>query len=159
MKSQFLFEDNDPNISPEESLDAQVLRFFTKAEKLSIGVAAARNPLDDVSVEESLRLKSMNWLFEAAPEEEEDDEPDRPEMNLESFASEVARLIENADVLLDIKGTILEMAHNYIQNAHGDDVAADFLEVMDTQYDVSNENKQDHDTSNNIAVGARTPSA
>jgi len=157
MKSQLLFEVEKSVIGPEESLDAQVLRFFTKAEKLSIGVASARNPLDGISVEESLRLKSMNWLFEAAPEE--DDEPDRPEMNLESFASEVARLIENADVLLDIKGTILEMARNYIQNAHGDAVAADFLEVMDTQYDVSNENKQDHDTSNNIAVGARTPSA
>jgi len=157
MKSQLLFEVEKSVIGPEESLDAQVLRFFTKAEKLSIGVASARNPLDGISVEESLRLKSMNWLFEAAPEE--DDEPDRPEMNLESFASEVARLIENADVLLDIKGTILEMARNYIQNAHGDAVAADFLEVMDTQYDVSNENKQDHDTSNNIAVGARTSSA
>lgn len=157
MKRKFLFETSDPNISPEESLDAQVLRFFTKAEKLSIGVATARNPLDDVSIEESLRSKSMNWLFEAAPEE--DDKPNRPEMNLESFASEVARLIENANVLLDIKGTILEMAHNYVQNAHGDDVAADFLEVMDTQYDVSNEDKQDHNTSNNIAVGARTPTA
>ena len=38
MKRKFLFETSDPNISPEESLDAQVLRFFTKAEKLSIGV-------------------------------------------------------------------------------------------------------------------------
>jgi len=156
-----LYETSTPDISPEESLDAQVLRFFTKAERLSVGVESSREPIKNATAQESLRRKSLGFLMEASEDEEKDDEKDsdRSPLNLETFASEVARLIKNSTTLLDIKGTILEMGHNYIQNAHDDDTANEFLEIMDSQYSVSRHNKQEQNVGNHIAVGARSTTA
>lgn len=143
-----------PEVTPEKSLDAQVLAFFTKAERTSIGTAAARDPLDPANVEESIRRKSMRFLFEA------DDESDgKPEINLETFASEVARLIQNAEYLLDIKGTILQMAENYVKNAYDEASAEGLVEILDREYSISAESKQDDEANTNFAVGARTPTA
>jgi len=151
---RFLREAQAPEVGPEKSLDAQVLAFFTKAERLSIGNAQARDVLDVTNVEESIRLKSMKFLFEA---NEEDDvgEPGKPEINLETFASEIARLVGNAEYLLDIKGTILTMAENYVKNAHDEDDASNLLEILETQYSLSKERKQDDEANTNFAVGAR----
>jgi len=149
---RFLREAQAPEVGPEKSLDAQVLAFFTKAERVSIGNAQARNVLDVTNVEESIRLKSMKFLFEA---NEEEGEPGKPEINLETFASEIARLIGNAEYLLDIKGTILTMAENYVKNAHDEDDASNLLEILETQYSLSKEHKQDDEANTNFAVGAR----
>lgn len=149
---RFLMEAQAPEVGPEKSLDAQVLAFFTKAERVSIGNAQARDVLDVTNVEESIRLKSMKFLFEA---NEEEGEPGKPEINLETFASEIARLIGNAEYLLDIKGTILTMAENYVKNAHDKDDASNLLEILETQYSLSKEHKQDDEANTNFAVGAR----
>jgi hypothetical protein len=142
-----------PEVTPEKSLDAQVLAFFTKAERTSIGNAAAREPLTVSGVEETLRRKTMRILLEQENEEE------GPPFDVETFASEVARLIQNAEHLLDIKGTILEMAHNYVKNSHGESDADSLTEVLESEYDLSKEAKQDAEANTNFAVGARTPTA
>ena len=144
-----------PEVGPEKSLDAQVLAFFTKAERTSIGNAASRDPLDSTSVEESIRRKSMRFLFEA----DEEQEDGKPEINLETFASEVARLIGNAEYLLDIKGTVLQMAENYVKNAYDEDSSDTLLEILEKQYDISAESKQEEEANTYFAVGARTPTA
>jgi hypothetical protein len=96
----------------------------------------------------------MRFLFEA------DDESDgKPEINLETFASEVARLIQNAEYLLDIKGTILQMAENYVKNAYDEASAEGLVEILDRDYSISAESKQDEEANTNFAVGARTPTA
>jgi len=151
---KILREAQTPEVGPEKSLDAQVLAFFTKAERTSIGNAAARDPLDSTSVEESIRRKSMSFLFEA-----EGDADGKPEINLETFASEVARLIQNAEHLLDLKGTILEMAGNYVKNAYGEEESDGLLEILERDYDLSADAKQDEEANTNFAVGARTPTA
>ena len=150
---RFLREAQAPEVGPEKSLDAQVLAFFTKAERVSIGNAQARDVLDVTNVEESIRLKSMKFLFEA--NEEDEGEPGKPEINLETFASEIARLIGNAEYLLDIKGTILTMAENYVKNSHDESQASNLLEILETQYSLSKEHKQDDEAHTNFAVGAR----
>lgn len=153
---KMLNEVQSAEVTPEKSLDAQVLAFFTKAERMSIGNAMARDPLDSTSVEESLRHKSMKFLFEAG---EETSEEGKPEINIETFASEVARLIGNAEFLIDIKGTIIEMAENYVKNSHGEGAADSLTEVLEREYDLSKDAKQDDVANTNFAVGARTPTA
>lgn len=152
---KILKEVQAPEVGPEKSLDAQVLAFFTKAERTSIGSASARDPLDVAGVAESIRKKSMSFLFEA----DEEAEDGKPEINLETFASEVARLIENAEYLLDVKGTILKMAENYVKNAYSEEAADSLLEILDSEYDITAEAKQEEEANTNFAVGARTPSA
>lgn len=152
---RILREQGANEVTPEKSLDAQVLAFFTKAERTSIGNAQARDPLSVAGVEETLRRKSMKLIFEAEGEEEEG----KPEINLETFASEVARLVGNAEFLLDLKGTIIEMAENYLTNSHGKDSADEVLEILEREYDLSKEAKQDGEENTNFAVGARTPTA
>jgi hypothetical protein len=149
-----LVERSAPEISPEKSIDAQVLAFFTKAEGVSIGSAESRDPLSVAGVEETLRRKSMKFLFEA---EGEDDE--KPPINVETFASEVARLVENAEYLLDLKGTIIEMAENYLKNSHGEEASNSMTEILERDYDLSKEAKQEEESNTNFAVGARTPTA
>lgn len=149
---RFLREAQAPEVGPEKSLDAQVLAFFTKAERVSIGNAQARDALDVTNVEESIRLKSMKFLFEA---NEDEGAPGKPEINLETFASEIARLIGNAEYLLDIKGTILTMAENYVKNSYDESQASNLLEILETQYSLSKEHKQDDEANTNFAVGAR----
>jgi len=152
---KILREAQAPEVGPEKSLDAQVLAFFTKAERASIGSAAARDPLDATSVEESIRRKSMRFLFEA----DEEAADGKPEINLETFASEVARLIENAEYLLDIKGTVLQMAENYVKNSYDEETSDSLLEILDKEYSISAEAKQEEEANTNFAVGARTPTA
>jgi len=89
---KILREVQTPEVGPEKSLDAQVLAYFTKAERTSIGDAAAREPLTVSGVEETLRRKTMKILLEQS----EEDDADGVDLNIETFASEVARLIENA---------------------------------------------------------------
>jgi len=152
---KILREAQSAEVGPEKSLDAQVLAFFTKAERASIGSAAARDPLEASNVEESIRRKSMRFLFEAGEEPEDG----KPKINLETFASEVARLIGNAEYLLDIKGTVLKMAENYVKNAYDEDSSDTLLEILDKEYDITAESKQEEEANTNFAVGARTPTA
>ena len=151
---KILKEEQAPEVSPEKSVDAQILAFFTKAERMSIGTASARDPLSVSGVEETLRRKDMKFLFEEA-----EGESDKPEINIETFASEVARLIQNAEYLLDLKGIIIQMAENYLKNSHGEDASDSLTEVLETNYDLSKEAKQDDEANTNFAVGARTPTA
>lgn len=151
---KILKEEQAPEVSPEKSVDAQILAFFTKAERMSIGTASARDPLSVSGVEETLRRKDMKFLFEEA-----EGESDKPEINIETFASEVARLIQNAEYLLDLKGIIIQMAENYLKNSHGEDASDSLAEVLETNYDLSKEAKQDDEANTNFAVGARTPTA
>ena len=151
---KILKEGQAPEVSPEKSVDAQILAFFTKAERMSIGTASARDPLSVSGVEETLRRKDMKFLFEEA-----EGESDKPEINIETFASEVARLIQNAEYLLDLKGIIIQMAENYLKNSHGEDASDSLAEVLETNYDLSKEAKQDDEANTNFAVGARTPTA
>lgn len=140
-----------PEVGPENSIDAQVLAFFTKAERISIGNASARDPLSVSGVEETLRRKTMNLLFEESS--------DSPEIDIDAFASEVARLVQNTEYLLDLKGSIIQMAENYLKSSHGEDSADSLVEVLETSYNLSKESKQDDKANTNFAVGARTASA
>ena len=52
------------------------------------------------------------------------------EFDIETFASNVARLIDNYDTLLDIESAIYYRALNIIQKNYGDDFADAFKQIM-----------------------------
>ena len=143
-------------VTPESSLDAQVLAFFTKADRSAIKDDNVRMPLTIAGMEETLRRKSMGHLFEAEEEEEE-----KHKFNVETFASEVARLLENPTALLDMEDVICKMAKNYVKNAYDEETSLKMMAILEEEYDYGGtpEDKQNPKMGSNFAVGARTPSA
>jgi hypothetical protein len=143
-------------VTPESSLDAQVLAFFTKADRSAIKDDKTRLPLSIAGMEETLRRKKMRHLFEAEEEEE-----DKPVFNVETFASEVARLLENPTALLEMEDVICKMAKNYVKNAYDEETSLKLMAILEEEYDYGGtpEDKQNPKMGSNFAVGARTPSA
>lgn len=144
----------DVDITPEESLDARVLAFLSKADRLGTDDEVARDPLNISDVKESIRLKSMKILLE-----EESLVKDDVGTDVNTFTSEVSRLIQHADTLLDIKGTIITMAQNYLTKAYDKNVGDQFVEILERDYNLSKEVVSTDEPNNNFAVGARQTQA
>ena len=148
---KFLIE--APDITPEESLDAKVLSFFSKADRAGTEDGIAREPLNMSGVEESVRRRSMKILLE----EEIIDASESVDVN--TFASEVSRLIHHANTLLDVKGTIITMAQNYLTESYDKNVGAELVEILERDYNLSKEVVSSDEPNNNFAVGARQTQA
>ena len=144
----------DVDITPEESLDARVLAFLSKADRLGTDDEVARDPLNMSDVKESIRLKSMKILLE-----EESLVKDDVGTDVNTFTSEISRLIQHADTLLDIKGTIITMAQNYLTKAYDKNVGDQFVEILERDYNLSKEVVSTDEPNNNFAVGARQTQA
>jgi len=157
MKRRIIKEEAAPEISPDNSIDNKILAFFTKAERAAISDGKSRAAFQATGMEESLKRRNLRFLLEADDEEEEDN--GEPKINVETFASEVNRLIENFTSLVDTKGVILTMAKNYLKNAYTDKEVDEFNQHMENQYDITDEPKQEENQNNNFAVGARTVTA
>lgn len=144
----------EADITTDESLDAKVLSFFTKAERAGISDEQAREPLNMSGVEESIKLKSLKILLEDNSEVSSEKSVD-----INTFASEVVRLIQHADTLLDIKGTIIIMAKNYLTHAYDESVGEELIDVLERNYELSVSAKQDDEANNDFAVGAMSVTA
>lgn len=143
-------------VNQESSIDAQILAFFTKADRMAIKDDKLRSPLTTAGIEEALKRKKMSYLFEANEEDEEDEEDDdKPRFNVETFASEIARLLGNPTALLNVEETIIKMAKNYVKNAYDDDAAAKFKMIFDDQYGYSDDSTTSNNPPQNLAVGAK----
>jgi len=149
-----ILKETKNEIGPDDSLDAQVLAFFTKADRLAIKDSGARSPFTLTGIDETLKRKTMRNLFEA------DEESDEPQFSVETFASEVARLIDNPVTLLDMKQVIVTMAKNYVKNTYNEETSLKLEEVLEEEYDYGEESgKQSEQPGSNFAVGARTATA
>ena len=79
--------------------------------------------------------------------------------DVNTFTSEISRLIQHADTLLDIKGTIITMAQNYLTKAYDKNVGDQFVEILERDYNLSKEVVSTDEPNNNFAVGARQTQA
>ena len=60
-----------------------------------------------------------------------------PKININNFASRLARLVSNYEALLDPKTTILGRAQTYIAKNYNDNVAKELMVVLETQFDLT----------------------
>lgn len=51
-------------------------------------------------------------------------------LDIETFASDVFRLIQNYDVLLDMENAIFNKAMSFLQQKYGDEISASFEEIL-----------------------------
>lgn len=95
----------------EDSLDAQVDKFLAEYEAQS---KQAKTEGMDFRMMTRRFLREAGEDEEAKPEDEEADEKTADDMDMGSFASDVMRLVDNIDSLLEVKNTVLRRAANYL---------------------------------------------
>ena len=142
----FEADDEDPSKDAEEketqegdSLDVQVDKYLSEYESEAKSGPKA----------EGRHLSSLvaQLLREAGEDEEDDDAekpadddkegdietPDKPsadQLDMDSFASSVVRLLENYDSLLEVRNTILRRARNFLVKNYEETAAQKFDEVL-----------------------------
>lgn len=150
--SRLLTEEDDSTAhevgASGDSLDAQVDRYLGEFESSSKKVEGETKP--DVDQMESLDWRDLvkGRLVEAgegdkdeedpsdaAPGAESmtDDEPDKlglDSIDVESFANDVARLIQNYDSLLEVRSTLLRRAKKFLEKTYDEEVTHAFLSTM-----------------------------
>ena len=174
--------DNPKKSNVNDSVDDQIDGLILKYENASI----RDDEESIATLAESLRAGSLRYLFEQEEEgmddagmeeedagEEEDaaadpagsedmtvsepaDAEKLPNLDVDAFASRVARLIKNYRNLLNIEESILNRAKNFLDENYGDVFINKFLESLDVDHGIAfdeNPNVQ-YAQDDNFAIGA-----
>ena len=131
------------------SVDSQIDAMLVKYEAAAVG---------KVDMMESLKKRNLMFLLEAeepAVEEPAVEEPaveEAPDetatpaapspaapakkmsINIDTFASSVARLVMNAHNLLQVEPAVINRARNFIDKNYGQEYVAKFDDIFETQY-------------------------
>lgn len=134
-------EEATPTQETEDSLDAQVDRYLTQYE------SEAKN-----SVTEGLDFRAITrrFLSEAEGDEETEEQPEEDpvaaepptkltleDIDIESFANSVSRMIENIDNLLEYRNTLLRRGRGFLAKIYDEDVVSKYEEVMREAHGIS----------------------
>ena len=122
----------------EDSLDIQVDRLLSSYEE------EARNSKTEGF---NYGMMARRFIFEAEEEEDKDKDKDKQEavapekltgedLNMQSFVTDVMRLVDNYDNLLEIRNTLLRRAANRLAKNYEADVLAAFKESLLESYGV-----------------------
>lgn len=138
-------QQTDPTQYENASLDAQVDKFILDAD-----------PSGQGQTQESLVREADD---EASPPSDPNlGKPPVPTKRLDmmSFATDIARLVEKSENLLDIKGTIVRRALNYVSKNYDPKQAKDVAQILENNFGVSAEPGTDpyEDETAPSAVGA-----
>ena len=154
-------EDSKPAPKVEkDSLDKQIDDFFIEYE--SEAKTKKNEGLDFRSMTRNFLTKSLQNLFEA--EEGEEEKPEGPaaspegeakeekkkltaeDIDIESFATDVVRLIDNYDSLLEVRNTIARRAVNFLSKNYEESVANQFKITLEDEHDIAiGKSKEDED--------------
>lgn len=153
-----------------DSLDKQVDRYFTQyeSEAKSSGDSGGGLPADLPTESVDFRTMTRQWLSEAGqgdqggddagdddtgggdtgggdePLSDDDNKLTLEDIDVESFADSVVRLIENYDSLLEVQSTLVRRAKNFLSKTYDTDVTEMFEKVLrETHGIVAGESKQD----------------
>lgn len=125
--------DEDLKESGEDSIDDQIDRYFSDYE--SEAKKSKNEGLD-------FRMMTRRFLIEA--DEDKDDKKTEEEtklltaedIDINSFITDVMRLVDNYDSLLEVKNTILRRAVNYLNKSYEQDVSQLFKEQLVDSYGI-----------------------
>lgn len=97
-------------------------------------------------------------LTGGANKERSEDGEGQQDFSVVDFASDVANLVERANQLLDLDGTMARRAYNYVSENHGPDAAENFKQVLEGNFQIFIEPQPDMEGERNAmrpaAVGA-----
>lgn len=125
---------------PEASVDLQIDEYFSQYEKNA-----------KPTKQESTNYWSMtrDFLLEAEDEEKKDasstEKLTEEDLDIEIFASDVVRLIDNYDSLLSIRDTIVRRAINFLSKNYENTVMETFKMTLEDQHDISVDKPKEQD--------------
>lgn len=97
-------------------------------------------------------------LTGGANKERAEDGEGEQDFSVVDFATDVANLVERANELLDLDGTIGRRAYNYVNENHGPDAAENFKQVIEGNFQIFIDSQPDAEGERNFnnpaAVGA-----
>jgi hypothetical protein len=137
--ARLLREAKDEEVKGEDSLDAQIDRYLTDYE------SEAKNSKNEGF---DFRMMTRRFLVEADEDEKEEKKDDKEEaaaapaklssddINLKSFVTDVMRLVDNYENLLEVRNTILRRAANHLSKNYSGDVTEAFKEELLESYGV-----------------------
>lgn len=110
------------------AVDIELTGVITNIEGAAIEKAAAAEKFAQKS-NEALRHQFIRFLFEA-------EEP-TPALDVDTYASEVARLISNYMNLIDMEKVIFDKAYKFLLDKYGKDMADSFKDILDKKFDLN----------------------
>lgn len=109
-------EKKPAKLSGNDSLDKQIDRLF----------------IDYESEAKSTVTEAKDWRMTVRRlvEDAEKDDTNGDEIDVESFANSVVRLIDNYDSLLEVRNAILRRAGNFLAKGYGKDIVKEFMNTL-----------------------------
>lgn len=143
----------DPTKFENDSLDAQVDRLLLQADGDKDETGAPK-------VESRRSLRAL--IMEAGDDEQpapvtppQGQQAPQQQIDTMSFCDAVARLVEKADSLLDIKGTIVRRALNYVSKNYDQKQAQEVQQVLEGNFNLAPDGSDTYSDENvPAAVGA-----
>jgi hypothetical protein len=129
----------------DDSLDAQIDRYFAQYEKESKREKFEGVDLRTITTDFLREAEGEDDDSETPPEEAEADDVSEPEkmtleqLDIDSFANAIARLIDNYDSLLEVKNTIVRRAKNFLSKNYESDVMDSFVDVLRDDHGIDDE--------------------
>jgi hypothetical protein len=180
---RYLFEEDDSPVSgmmggveePPDSVDDQIDALIIRYEQDSID---SGEEAEEERMFESLRNMSMQFLLEEDPPEDPSGAPaaeplvgsetpkaapeapdvKKPPLDIDLFAKKVARLVMNANNLLNVEEVIISRAMTFLKKNYGKNYAEQMQDILDNQFDFDLTGDEDV-IDVPIAAGAATKSA
>jgi len=125
---------------PEASLDVQVDDYFVQYEK-------GAKPVKKESIDHWSMTR--DFLLEAEDEDKKDTDKSakltEEDLDVEVFASDVVRLVDNYDSLLSIRDTIIRRAINFLSKNYENTVVETFKMTLEDQHDISVDKPKEQD--------------
>ena len=144
-------EKEEPAGPADDTIDGEVNNLLADFEAEAIASAEKDAALKGESY---IHKKPMSkLLFEA----------DEPVFDVSSFASNIARVIDNYQTLLDVEKMIFDKAKAFLSAKYGEPVADEFESILDSDHQISFVTGAGSDASATsedslpVAVGAMTP--
>ena len=137
-------EDDTEATGPNDyGIDKEINAVMLDFEQEALDVA------DAMKEAKSSRLSIKRYLLESEEEQELD-------IDVDSFAQNVARLIGNYDNLIDMEQVIFNKAVQFLKDKYGDAAAMDLQDSLEAQYDITFKHQFDPEKESTpvYAVGA-----
>ena len=77
-----------------------------------------------------------------------------PQINLQDFARSVARLVNNYDALLNPRNIIMHRIQKYVESNYDVRTAKEFMEILETNYSLAPDDKNEQEWPTPYAAGA-----
>jgi len=144
-------DSDEPSGPADDTIDGEVNNLLADFEAEAIA-----------SAEKDAALKGESYIYKK-PMTKLLFEADEPVFDVGSFASNIARVIDNYQTLLDVEKMIFDKAMSFLTAKYGEQVADEFESILDSDHQISfvtgagTDSSVESDDSVPIAAGAMTP--